>query len=203
MSTPNSANVYTQGFGSKPIVGAIVSTVAPGTTFSPAWHLGQEWINTSANAIYILTSISTSGGVTTPTWTLLEAASGAINSVTGTANQVTASTTSGAVTLSTPSTFIAPGSIASTTGITVGTKLSVTTGANASVGTSAAMTSGAVTVANTSVTASSLIFVIPAALGTVTSPQAAYISAKSAGVSFTITSASATDTSTWNYWIIN
>lgn len=86
---------------------------------------------------------------------------------------------------------------------TAGNKITIATGSNASVGISGAMTSGAVTVSNTSVTANSLIFVQPAVLGTVTAPQAAYVSAKSAGTSFTITSASATDTSTWIYWIIN
>lgn len=86
---------------------------------------------------------------------------------------------------------------------TAGNKLVIATGANASIGTSAAMTAGVVTVANTSVTAGSIIFAVPAALGTVTAAQAYYISAKVAGTSFTITSASATDTSTWNYLIIN
>jgi hypothetical protein len=43
------------------------------------------------------------------------------NSVNGTTNQITASPMTGAVVLSTPSTFIAPGSIASTTALTVGT----------------------------------------------------------------------------------
>jgi Pectate lyase superfamily protein len=52
----------------------------------------------------------------------------AVTSVTGTANQVTASPTTGAVTLSTPSTFIAPGSIASTTSLTAGNGFTVTTG---------------------------------------------------------------------------
>ncbi len=42
-------------------------------------------------------------------------ASGAVTSVTGTANQITSSPTTGAVTLTIPSTFIAPGSIESTT----------------------------------------------------------------------------------------
>jgi len=83
------------------------------------------------------------------------------------------------------------------------TKITIPTGANASLGTSAAMTAGAVTVANTSVTAASKIFCYPAVLGTVTAPQAYRISAIVAGTSFTITSADATDTSTWNYMIIS
>lgn len=86
---------------------------------------------------------------------------------------------------------------------TAGNKINIATGTNASVGTSAAMTGGAVTVANTSVTAASKIFCYPAVLGTVTNPQAYRISAIVAATSFTITSADATDTSTWNYWIIN
>lgn len=44
-----------------------------------------------------------------------------VTSVTGTANQVTAAPTTGAVIVSTPSVFIAPGSIASTTTNTAGT----------------------------------------------------------------------------------
>ncbi len=43
---------------------------------------------------------------------------GAVTSVTGTANQITASPTTGAVILTIPSTFIAPGSIAATTTVT-------------------------------------------------------------------------------------
>jgi hypothetical protein len=43
---------------------------------------------------------------------------GIVTSITGTANQITASAATGAVTLSTPATFIAPGSIAATTTIT-------------------------------------------------------------------------------------
>lgn len=86
---------------------------------------------------------------------------------------------------------------------TAGNKINIATGANASVGTSAAMTAGAVTVANTSVTAASKIFCYPEVLGTVTAPQAYRISAIVAATSFTITSADATDTSTWNYFIIN
>jgi len=46
------------------------------------------------------------------------AAAAGVSSVTGTANQVTSSPTTGAVILSTPSVFIAPGSIAATTTVT-------------------------------------------------------------------------------------
>lgn len=52
---------------------------------------------------------------------------GGVTSLAGTANQITASASTGAVTLSTPSTFIAPGSIAATTSVT-GTVVSATNG---------------------------------------------------------------------------
>lgn len=130
-------------------------------------------------------------------WVQLTDSDGPVQSVEGTANQVTVSTVDGVATISLPSALTAPGSV------TVTSKLNFTTGANTSTGTSGAMVAGEVTVANTSVTANSLIFCYPDALGTVTVPQAYYISAIVASTSFTITSADATDTSTWNYVIIN
>ncbi len=177
-----------------------------------------------------------------------------VNSVTGTANEITASPTVGAVVLSIPAVFIAPGSIASTTTLTGGTGITATTGniaasagnvsasgtvtggtgvtattgnltatagnlalngvsskinidaaapATASVGTTAALTAGAIVVSTTAITASSLVFFSTNTLGTVTVPQAYRVSAITPGVSFTIQSQDATDTSTVNYWIIN
>lgn len=134
MSTPGSAEVYTQGFGSKPTTGPINSTVNPGTTFNILWKVGQIWINTSSNTAYILTSIASSAGVTTPTWTLLESASGALNTLTGdtgtatpvannvkisgTASEITTAASGSTVTLSIPSAFVAPGSVTATTTLT-------------------------------------------------------------------------------------
>ncbi len=60
--------------------------------------------------------VLTSNG-TTAAWAA-NAALGGVTSITGTANEITASAATGAVTLSTPSTFIAPGSIAATTTVT-------------------------------------------------------------------------------------
>lgn len=51
-----------------------------------------------------------------------------VSSVTGTANQIVASPTTGNVILTIPATFIAPGSIASTTTLTGGTGITATTG---------------------------------------------------------------------------
>lgn len=69
MSTPSSAEVYTQGFGSKGFSGPIVATVAPSTQFLPSYHIGQLWVNSSANTVYVLTSTPTANGITTATWT--------------------------------------------------------------------------------------------------------------------------------------
>lgn len=62
------------------------------------------------------------------TWVLMGGAAGAISAVNGTANQITANTAGNIVTLSIPATFIAPGSIASTSTITAATGLTVTAG---------------------------------------------------------------------------
>lgn len=68
------------------------------------------------------------------TWVQLGGTSGAITSVNGTANQITATTVGNAVTLSLPAAITAPGSLTtttsltSTTTITAGTGLTVTTG---------------------------------------------------------------------------
>ena len=64
------------------------------------------------------------------------------------------------------------------------------------------MTAGAITVADTATTANSRIFAWTHTLGTITVPASYYISARSAGTSFTITSSQATDTSTVDYVVI-
>jgi hypothetical protein len=72
--------------------------------------------------------------------------------------------------------------------------LEVKEGSNAKQGTST-LVAGTVTVSNTSVTTSSRIFLCAQSLGTVTVPKALGVTARTAGTSFTITSADATDTS--------
>jgi hypothetical protein len=83
---------------------------------------------------------------------------------------------------------------------TVGQGLRVAEGSNAKQGT-ATLAAGTVTVANTSVTATSRIFLTNQSLGTVGNPQALAITARTAGTSFTITSASTSDTSVIAYEI--
>lgn len=196
-------------------------THAPSTT-DINFAIGTIWIWTG-NGVWILLSQSVSVGVTTSNWVQLTTSTGGVLSVTGTANEITATTTAGAVTLSIPSTFVAPGSIASTTTITSGTgitattgnitatngnlvlgtagnKLSIATGSNASVGVSAAMTTGAVTVATTACDASSIILYSRATTGGTVGQVS--ITAQS-GTGFTLTSSSGTETSTFNWQIIN
>lgn len=84
---------------------------------------------------------------------------------------------------------------------TVGDKVRVTTGANASAGTGT-LVGGTVTISTTTVTASSLIFLTDTNTS-VTNVGTLTVSAKSAGVSFTVTSTSPLDTSTFNWIIVN
>ncbi len=72
---------------------------------------GQLTSLTNGTTGQVLTAVT--GG--DPTWA---ASTGGVTSITGTANQITASASTGAITLSTPATFIAPGSIAATTTVT-------------------------------------------------------------------------------------
>lgn len=81
---------------------------------------GQVWYNKTARTIWMYKT----AGI----WVEIAGAAGPVIAVNGTANQITASTTLGTVTLSIPATFIAPGSIASTTTITAATGMTVSAG---------------------------------------------------------------------------
>jgi hypothetical protein len=81
---------------------------------------------------------------------------------------------------------------------TAGFGLEVAEGANAKQGT-ATLSGGAVTVANTSITANSRILLTSNADGG--TPGFLRVSARVAGTSFTVTSSSGTDTSTFAYQI--
>lgn len=83
---------------------------------------------------------------------------------------------------------------------TVGKGLYVKEGSNATMGT-ATLVLGTATVNTTKVTANSRIFLCSESLGTITSPVAVAVTARTAGTSFTITSANLTDTSVIA-WII-
>lgn len=104
------------------------SALTAGTLPIAAGGTGQTTANAAFNALAPSQTSNSGKYLTTDgtntSWATL---SGIVTSITGTANQITASASTGAVTLSTPSAFIAPGSIAATTTVT-GTVLAATNG---------------------------------------------------------------------------
>jgi hypothetical protein len=175
-------------------------------TTQDIYNPGTRWQN---NAVSPAVQYYTTGA---GNWYEYPNSSFGVSSVTGTANQVTATPTTGAVVLSIPSTFTSPGSVTATLGAitatngnlnlaTIGNKLLIATGTNASVGVSGAMagTPGAVTVATTACTASSVILYSRATTGG--TPGQVSITAQSTS-GFTLTS-TGNETSTFNWLIIN
>lgn len=79
--------------------------------------------------------------------------------------------------------------------------LAVAEGTNATMGT-ATLVTGTKVVSTTAVTANSRIHLTVQSLGTVTAPTAVAVTARTAGTSFTITSADATDTSVVAWLIV-
>lgn len=197
------ANVYTQGFGSRPenVEVPHLDVRAP-TTTDVMYPVGKYWVDQVGLNAYVLTGQNSVGGALSSSWNLLGTNTGALNTLTGgtggavspsagnitlagTTNQITTTGTTNTITVSVPTTFIAPGSIASTSTITAATGLTVTSGNvtltngnvvltaagnkinRTSVGTTAAagansigtvtLVAGTATVATSNVTASSLI----------------------------------------------
>lgn len=91
------------------------------------YSLGKEWIWPN-NGIWFLVGLSSAGGVTTANWQQAVSSSGDILAINGTANQITASTSSGTTTISLPSAITTPGSLTTTTTLTGGTGITATTG---------------------------------------------------------------------------
>lgn len=243
MSSPFLPQLYGMS-GMFPPVGHLAYTTFQArnpTTSDVNWPLGTIWVNATGQTSYLLANLASSNGAVTANWLANTGGTGAIATITGdsggaespsagnfsllgTANQITVTGGTNKETFSVPSTFIAPGSIASTTTITAGTTLTATlgnitatngnlslatagnkiiiaTGSNASVGTSAAMsgTPGAVTVATTACSATAKVFYCRATTGG--TPGNVSITAQD-GTGFTLTS-TGNETSTFNWWIIN
>ena len=218
--TQPGAMLYTQGFGSRPenVEVPHIDTRDP-QSYDINFPLGKRWINKNDNGVFTLTALQAFNAKISATWTSSSSSGvSSISATTGSANP-----TDGIVSIvgnGTPAS--GTGIVTSATGNTVTLKLGTTLsglaqvtstnvqanllaiagGSTGSSGTSSAMVTGAVTVSNAQVKTSSIVFCTPKTLGTLTAPQAYYISAISSG-SFTITSAYATDTSIWNYVIIN
>lgn len=151
--------------------------------------------------ISLPSAITTPGSLTTTTSLSAGTTVTAGTGITATTGNITA--TAGAVNAGTSITATL-GNITATNGNlvlgTAGNKLVIATGANASVGTSAAMSGGAVTVATTASSATAKIFYSRATTGG--TPGDVSITAQD-GTGFTLTSTSGTETSTFNWWIIN
>lgn len=122
------AMLYTAGFGSRPenVEVPVIQNRAPATTDSN-YSVGKNWIDSTNNAAYVLTSLYSSAGVISANWQQTGAATGAVASVVGTTNQITVVTSSNVATVSLPSAVTAPGSLATTTTLASGTTLTAGT----------------------------------------------------------------------------
>lgn len=206
-NTPTSVNLYGVGVGTAPnaTMVPVVANYSPAATnlIGPngPYMIGQKWVNKASNLTYTLTSVSPSSGAT---WTLEGQGTGAVTSVSGTTNQITATPSTGDVVLALAAPMTTPGAVSVTGNLTLntaGNKLNITTGTNASAGKSAAMTAGTITISTTAVTSSSLIFLTNAVVGG--TPGILSVGTIVNGTSFVINSSSATDTSQVNWLIIN
>lgn len=200
----------TTGGAISPLAGNIniLGSAAQGTSVSGAlnslvvtvadWTTSQKGVGILSSDAQAVTGTGTTQAVTPAALTARLAAPGAIGGTTPAAGTFTA------VTATTGDIVATLGDIVATNGnlvlVTAGNKVEIATGANASTGTSAAMVAGAVTVATTACSATAEVFYSRATLG----GAAGHVSITAQdGTGFTLTSGSATETSTWNWWIIN
>ena len=169
----------------------ITSTGSGSTiTFSLPAAITAPGSLTTTTTLAATTTVTAGTGITATTGNIVASA----GNISATLGSITAGTTLTATL----------GDITATNGnlvlSTAGKKIVIATGANASVGTSAAMTAGAVTVATTASSATAKIFYSRATTGG--TPGNVSITAQD-GTGFTLTSTSNTETSTFNWWIIN
>lgn len=200
----------TTGGAISPLAGNIniLGSAAQGTSVSGAlnslvvtvadWTTSQKGVGILSSDAQAVTGTGTTQAVTPAALTARLAAPGAIGGTTPAAGTFTA------VTATTGDIVATLGDIVATNGnlvlVTAGNKVEIATGANASTGVSAAMVAGAVTVATTACSATAEVFYSRATLG----GAAGHVSITAQdGTGFTLTSGSATETSTWNWWVIN
>ena len=140
------------GSGSAKISLAPVPTDHNGIpTSNTAYDFGQlvqdyttgDWYIYSGASSFSAIAVSSGAVVTVDGDTGSATASSGVITLAGTSNEITTAASSHTVTFSIPSTFIAPGSIASTTSITAGNALTVTAGGAAITGNSTINSSGA------------------------------------------------------------
>lgn len=207
-SSPFIPNSFT--YGDLPYGGSLTPIIMTNTvpTSNNIYPQGYLWLSDQTlggNGALYYQSGFTSGA---PNWVLIsQAGAGVFTTVTASGNITSTagniSATAGSVSAGTTLTA-SLGNITATNGNlslgTAGNKIVIATGSNASVGTSSAMTAGVVTVATTASSATALIFYSRKTTGG--TPGNVSITAQD-GTGFTLTSTSATETSTFNYWIIN
>jgi len=145
MTIQPKANLYTQGFGSRPenVEVPHITTRAPSTS-DILYPIGKRWINTVGNSEYTLTSLLTVNSTTTATWVATGGGTVDLSTLTGdtgtatpvagnikiagTANQITTAASGSTVTLSLPAAITTPGSLTTTTTLTAGTSITATLG---------------------------------------------------------------------------
>lgn len=117
-------DLSTQVTGTLPISRGGTNATSMTTTDGVVYFDGTKLATTSAGTSG---QVLTSGGAgVAPSYASLPST---VTSIAGTTNQISASSSTGSVTLSAPSVFIAPGSMASTTSLTAGNGFTVTAGA--------------------------------------------------------------------------
>lgn len=83
MTIQTGANLYTQGFGSRPEnVEIPFLTNRPPTSADVNYPLGKRWVDTSAGNEYTLTQFSSVGATVTANWAFLGGSSGDLNTLT-------------------------------------------------------------------------------------------------------------------------
>lgn len=211
------ANLYTLGFGTRPenIEVPHYDSRVPSTT-DVLYPIGKEWIYIG-NSIWKLLSTVTVQGITTANWVQLADSSGSIQSVLGTANQITATDVAGTVTLTLPVAITAPGSLTTTTSLTatlgnitatngnivrgtagnkdVYTSVASTATAGANSAGTVTLAGGTATITTTAVTAASQIRLYRQGIGATAAAALGILTlgTKTAGVSFVINAVQAAD----------
>ena len=119
------------------------------------YALGTPWV-WAGNGQWTLNNLTSANNILTATWLQLASGTGDIVAINGTANQITASTTSGTTTLSLPSAITTPGSLTTTTTLASGTTFTAGTGITATTGNIVA-TAGNITTTAGSITSATTL----------------------------------------------
>jgi hypothetical protein len=151
----------------------------PGRGGALQWIASENWTSTTRGAMFEIFTTSTGAANITRRMR-----------ITGTGNTLFGTTTDNATDL-----VQVAGSISASAGIHVPAAANGKTG-------SGTLSGGTATIANTSVTANSKIFLQDTTSGALTNVGALVVSGKTAGTGFTVKSANALDTSTFDYWIV-